>query len=143
MRLTRKVITQIEEEVVFAILCNGCGKSMVTHSYDPDKANRVTERVCYNGLDASVEGNMKSSVLEDTIKYEFSLCEPCCVKLFDGFKIQPTTSCYMGDCIDERYATDEQKKEYAAFVKEMEELELEMRGYSDGAGSELVGDPNP
>lgn len=138
MRLTRKVLTTIEEEVVFAILCNGCGKSMVHRSYWPDKDKTVNERVLYTGLDTSVEGCFDSSVLEDTIKYEFSLCEPCVVKMFDDFKIQPTTSCYMGDHIDERYASEEQKKEYAGLVKALEELELEMYGETGVISSELV-----
>lgn len=79
MKKVKLVKKQIE--VIDDILCNKCGKSC-----KEDCGEDVIE---YCGLiETTIEGGYFSPVLEDAVKYTFSLCEECLNELFKTFKIE-------------------------------------------------------
>ena len=78
---------EIEQNVIDDIVCNQCGISLE----DEDTGDM-------NGLvEAEVIGGEFSSDFADGELYQFSLCEPCLVKLFASFKHDP----YQGDICPE------------------------------------------
>lgn len=53
------------------VVCNQC-------------TNKMSSRY---GLDGLITGGYDSTALEDCTRYEFDLCEPCLVSLFNSFLI--------------------------------------------------------
>jgi hypothetical protein len=75
-----------ETEVIDDILCNMCGKSCSLCTSDPQRMDNfggIVEETIYGGYFSLGEG------LIDGVQYKFSICEPCLVRLFDQFKIEP------------------------------------------------------
>jgi hypothetical protein len=96
-----------------SFVCNQCGECLCP---DVDNGNRNSP----DGLvEARVRGNYDSTGLLDTTVYEFSICEKCLRKLFNGFAIPPKVGEYMltgrGDEImndePDAYATDRERYE--------------------------------
>lgn len=68
---------EVDKEVLDDIICNKCGRSC-----------KDSSEMNYEGLlEISVEGGY-ASILGDTVKYTFSLCEECLKELFESFKIK-------------------------------------------------------
>jgi hypothetical protein len=101
MKITRKVVRQIEEELTDDILCNKCGESCL------DKHERNFEGL----IEAHLSGGYGSKI-GDGIEVEFSLCELCLIELFDRCVIKPKfVDTLWGDYHEEQEETKEAVEE--------------------------------
>lgn len=86
MKKTKKVIREIEVEIIEDIICNNCGNSCRAWRSKDD----VEIHDAYGLIETKVSGGYDSTELCDMTSYSFSLCEPCLKQMFDAFKIPPT-----------------------------------------------------
>jgi len=79
--MRKTVLVKKDIEMTDDIICNVCGETCFDGEYND------------NGLiEAIVEGSYGSKVLEDGIRYTFSICESCLEKhVFSKCKIPPET----------------------------------------------------
>lgn len=82
MKISHLEKREKEIEIIDDILCNQCGKSIVS--------GKIEDKVYSEGLREQVIACGYGSELGDGNYYRFSLCEPCLQVMFDGFKIPVT-----------------------------------------------------
>lgn len=82
MKTITKITTEIE--IISEVLCNQCGESC--HPQEAGK-NKFGQPYFCGLIDTKVIGWDYSPALNDATEYNFSLCEVCLKKLFDGFKL--------------------------------------------------------
>jgi len=85
MRVTATRV--VEQTEVTSILCNKCGKEMITQCSPGG-----------NGVSVVYQAGFDAELYTDGDSVEFEVCEKCLKEFTESFKIQPTIENYMKEC---------------------------------------------